>query len=83
MAENFEKNEERLINNVLEQAKYFLEDADEFYPFGASITKNELRPMSAYDGNEYPKSVDLIRHVRKLNQKKIGYWGNYWCCDWS
>jgi hypothetical protein len=57
---------EILIQNILGQAKLFLESADEFYPFGCNMDQNkELHPMSVYYDNDYPKSIDVINALEK------------------
>jgi hypothetical protein len=57
---------EILINNILGQAKYYLEAAGEFYPFGAVINKDDsLSPLGFYPGEEYPASKTLIIGLEK------------------
>ena len=46
-----------LVDSILQQAKYFLEQAGEFYPFASIIDKeNNLRPVSLHSEEEYPDS---------------------------
>jgi len=55
-----------LLENILVQAKYFLDNADEFYPFGSVIdNKGELKPMGAYTGVEHPDSVEAFNLLEK------------------
>jgi hypothetical protein len=50
-----------LITTIIGQAKYFLEDADEFYPFGSAITKdNKLRPIGIYLDDDNPSSSRVL-----------------------
>jgi hypothetical protein len=54
-----------LEKNILSQAKYFLENADEFYPFGSIINnKNEVQPLGIYFGEENPKSQDVLNRLQ-------------------
>jgi hypothetical protein len=57
---------EMLNANIILQARYFLEAADEFFPFGCSLSPaNELRPMGVYFDEEHPSSVDVITELEK------------------
>jgi hypothetical protein len=72
-----EKEYERLKENVILQARYFLENADEFYPFGAAIDKNyELKPIGIYFGEEYPSCVDVFNRLE--NALKDGIKKNHY-----
>ena len=53
-----------LTDNIKSQAEYFLTDAQEFYPFGASINyRNEVIPVSVYFGEDHPDSNDVIAQL--------------------
>lgn len=64
---------------ILSQAKYFLKDADEFFPFGAYIDKNGKNvPTAVYDGEEHPPSqkvIDNLTEAYKQHIHKYGYLG--------
>lgn len=48
------------------QAKHFLEESGEFYPFGAIMLEDsEIKPLSASTGEEYPDSNILIQLLKK------------------
>lgn len=52
---------ESLIKNVLDQAKYYLDDAGEFYPFGAVINEyQEIKPVSVFLDKEYPATSEVL-----------------------
>jgi hypothetical protein len=53
-----------LIKNILWQAKIFLDDAGEFYPFGSAITKEGvLKPFSFYMDEEHPNSTEMFHQL--------------------
>lgn len=55
-----------LINNIIEQAKYYLEDAGEFYPFGTVISNsNLLKPVSGYFGEDTPDSIEVVNYLEE------------------
>lgn len=57
-----------LVQTILAQAKLFLEDADEFYPFGTVLTKeNELKPCGVFLEEDCPSSS----HVFSLLESAI------------
>ena len=66
---NLLKNREdadRLLNVLLPHAQELLEKYDEFYPFGASLDEQgNVAMIGAYDGNEHPKSMDLMDLLTK------------------
>ena len=50
-----------LIDTIKKQAKVFLLDAGEFYPFGTCINKdNEIIPIGAYLETENPSTIEVI-----------------------
>jgi hypothetical protein len=54
------------VENVLDQAKYFLDNSDEFYPFGSILTNDgEIRPLGAFTGDDFPGSEELINVLEK------------------
>ena len=61
-----------LTKNILLQAEYYLNDSDEFYPFGCSIKVNgELSPLSVYFEDDHPKSVEVINELEKAIKSQI------------
>lgn len=63
---------EALTNTVLQQAKFFLEDADEFYPFGSVIDKNKtIKPISIYWGEEFPNSAEVLSKLEEVVKQGI------------
>jgi hypothetical protein len=63
---------DRLKNNIIAQANYFLKKAGEFYPFGAAINKNyDLSPIGIYFGEEFPSSLDVLTHLEEVIKKGI------------
>lgn len=58
-----------LVENIIAQAKLFLEDADEFYPFGSIITsENELKPCSIFLEDENPPSIQIFKLLESYIQ---------------
>lgn len=61
------ENKKGLTNNIIAQAKLYLEDADEFYPFGTVIDKgHNIKPVSYYGGKEYPDSTELLEKLEEV-----------------
>lgn len=67
------------IDNIINQAIAFLNDADEFYPFGAKLLINgDVIPVGVYTDN-YTDSQKLIKILEKdaseefKNGNVIGY----------
>jgi hypothetical protein len=65
------------IDLIIEQAKAFLADAGEFYPFG-SVVKSDgtLTPVGAYLENDHPASIEVLEVLQKsllqrLKQKEV------------
>ena len=60
----FQTNEEfvkSIKENIILQAKIFLNEAKEFYPFGAVIdAKGDLKPVGIFFGEEHPDSGQVI-----------------------
>lgn len=53
--------------NIISQAKYFLDNMDEFYPFGAVVDNLEaVKPISFYNGDEFPSSKLIIGYLEKI-----------------
>lgn len=64
------KNEILLIENIKLQAKYFLEEVEEFYPFGACInSENLLKPIGLYLENDFPSSQEVLSELTKAIKK--------------
>jgi hypothetical protein len=67
-----EDNRNKLINNILAQAKYYLDNADEFYPFGAVIDNtNQLKPLSVFFGDDNPDSQSVFNQLEKVIKEGI------------
>lgn len=59
-------------NNIVAQAKYYLEQANEFYPFGAVINKNhELKPVSVYFEDDTPNAIDVLNKLENALREGI------------
>ncbi|QEH41137.1 hypothetical protein [Chitinophaga sp. XS-30] len=59
-------NIENLIGILKKQAEVFLEDADEFYPFGAAFNRaGDVRPMGVFLENDHPQSVEVSGLLEK------------------
>lgn len=73
-----EKTEE-LITTIIAQAKYFLNQADEFYPFGAIIDNTGLiKPISIYWGEDFPNSAEVLNQLESSIKAGIKS-GDYLC----
>ena len=56
----------RLKENILLQAEYFLNDIQEFFPFASVITSTGVvKPTNVYFGEEYPDPNKVIDELRK------------------
>jgi len=56
-----QNDKERVIDVIKKQAKIFLLDAKEFYPFGTYINReNDIVPAAAHSASEFPASQELI-----------------------
>jgi hypothetical protein len=63
---------EKVRDFTLFQAKYFLNDAKEFYPFGTLLlTDGTLKPISAYLEGEYPDSSQLLKILEQDLAKRL------------
>lgn len=52
---------QQLVENVKDQAKRFLDDAREFYPFASVINSDgSLVPIGVYLENEYPHAREIL-----------------------
>jgi len=57
---------EKLIQNIVDQADYYLKHAGEFFPFGAVITKTgEIRPVSVLLDHERPDAAEVLDGLLK------------------
>jgi hypothetical protein len=65
-------NIDNLKNAIIDQAKYFLDHAGEFYPFGGVINnKDEIVPLAAATGDEHPQSQEVIDLLEKAIIEKL------------
>jgi hypothetical protein len=63
---------ELLKKNIIDQARFYLENADEFYPFGASIdNKDNLRPVSFYIEEENPSTFEVLKKLETSLKARI------------
>ena len=61
-----------LTKNILSQAEHYLNDSDEFYPFGYSVKGNdELSPFSVYFEDDHPNSIEVINELEKAIQSQV------------
>jgi hypothetical protein len=61
-----------VIENVLFQAKHFLEHAGEFYPFGTIIdSDDEIRPLGLQMEEDFPKSSEMLRVLKNAVTERI------------
>jgi hypothetical protein len=75
--DKMDKEDDLLIQNIKYQAKYFLEEAGEFYPFGACIdTEKKLKPVSVFFGEEFPSSKKVLSELEQGIEKHLSV-GNY------
>lgn len=53
-----------LTNDIVAQAKVYLDDAGEFYPFSSVIDSEDLlKPFSINNGDEFPLSETVIKEL--------------------
>lgn len=63
---------EKLKDNITLQAKNYLSEFDEFYPFGAVITLNgELKPTSVYFNEEFPTKESVLKNLENALKKDV------------
>lgn len=63
---------ERLKDNIILQAKTYLNEADEFYPFASVIDINgKLIPTSVYFGEEHPLTEDVLKKLEIALKKGV------------
>gem|GEM_PF-2252716 len=61
-----------MVQTTLAQAKLFLQDADEFYPFGTILTKeNELKPCGVFLEEENPSSSQIFKLLESYVLDKL------------
>ncbi len=69
---------EVLIKNIKDQAKVYLQDAGEFFPFGAKLMSNgEIIPVGVYVEN-YTNSQELVGLLEKAAIEEIKKEGVLW-----
>ena len=55
---------QQLLDSLIGQAKYFLEEAGEFYPYGSVLDVDmQVRPVGFYSENEYPESNEVLKQL--------------------
>ncbi len=56
MANITDQHYQQLLDSLFAQAKYFLEEAGEFYPYGSVLDADlQIRPLGFYSGENIPK----------------------------
>jgi hypothetical protein len=61
-----------LTDSVLSQAIFFLNEADEFYPFGSVINKDqEIKPVGIYFGDEHPDATEVLNRLEAAIKEGI------------
>lgn len=59
-------NIENLIGVLKKQAEVFLEDADEFYPFGVVLNHaGDVRSIGVFLENDHPQSMEALGLLEK------------------
>src|SRR5690242_10060321 len=65
-------NYDDLKNNIIKQATIYLNSADEFYPFGAAISKDrQIKPIGVYFEEEFVDSNKVFRQLELVIKKSI------------
>lgn len=55
---------QRLLDSLIAQAKYFLEESGEFYPYGSVIDADlKIKPIGYYSEVEYPESTEVLNQL--------------------
>ncbi len=55
---------QQLIDALMAQAKYFLDEAGEFYPYGSVLDVDlQIRPVGFYSGEEYPEATEVLMQL--------------------
>lgn len=63
---------QKIKENIIRQARYYLENMGEFYPFGAIIDRqNNIKPLGVYFGEENPTSQLVIAHLEKAITERV------------
>lgn len=63
---------QQLIEILKEHAAVFLNDADEFYPFGVAIGRErEIKSIGVYLENEHPESEDVLAVLEGTIDKNL------------
>ena len=61
-----------ILAAIKKNAKFFLDEAGEFYPFGMCITwENEIVPVAFNSDKESPKSVFVLEELKTRLKKYI------------
>lgn len=63
---------EKLKENITIQAKNYLSEFGEFYPFGAVILPNgELKPTSVYFNEEFPAKENVLKNLENALKEGV------------
>lgn len=63
---------ERLLENITNQAKHFLAEAGEFYPFGSVIKPDgKLVPLGVYLENDHPDSNQVLQILEQSIKTRL------------
>lgn len=53
-----------MLNHLMGQAKYFLEEEGEFYPYGTVIDADlQIKPLGYYSEEEYPEPAQVLNDL--------------------
>lgn len=71
--QTLEKDQADLLTNlVLSQAKLFLDDAGEFFPFATAIDKNNnIKPVGVFFENDNPNSSEVFNFLEKVVRQNL------------
>src|ERR1700712_684352 len=67
-----EKDINRLVANIIDQAKHFLTKAGEYYPFGSVIKSDgSLVPLGVYLENDHPDSSEVLQILQETIKLRL------------
>jgi hypothetical protein len=67
-----EKEINRLIDNIMDQARCFLTDGGEFYPFGSVIKPDRsIVPLGVYLENDHPDSTEVLQILEESIKSRL------------
>jgi hypothetical protein len=64
MANITDQHYQQLLDSLFAQAKYFLEEAGEFYPYGSVLDADlQIRPLGFFSDKEYPEAKEVLMQL--------------------